>query len=87
MPGFMEVSTSDAQSGPYTQVHENDSAPQSPIKDELDGDDVLVDPDSDDHNPTVYKPRPQLPPPNVNMRSLKSLISKEDYNDTCRGLC
>jgi hypothetical protein len=59
---------------PNTQAHNNNAAPDSVVKDELDDGDFLEESDTDDGG--VYKPRPQLPQPNVHMRSLGSLISK-----------
>jgi len=83
----MEVSTSNARLGPSSQAHGNDSVPQYPIKDELDGDgDVFTDLESEEYDPAVYKPRPQLPSPHVHMRSLKSLISKRYSNNARRVL-
>jgi hypothetical protein len=50
------------------------NSPEPVIKDELDDVDLFQESDSDDGR--VYRPRPQLPAPNVHMRSLGSLISK-----------
>jgi hypothetical protein len=58
----------------HLQAHNNSMGFESAVKDELDDDDIFQESDSDDEG--AYKPRPQLPQPNVNMRSLGSLISK-----------
>jgi hypothetical protein len=58
----------------HLQAHDNIVGFESAVKDELDDGDIFQESDSDDVD--AYKPRPQLPQPNVNMRSLGSLISK-----------
>jgi hypothetical protein len=58
------------------QLHANSSALPSAIKDEPDNGDIFAGSDSGSDGENGYKPRPQLPQPNVNMRNLASLISK-----------
>ncbi|RMZ74359.1 hypothetical protein GMOD_00003384 [Pyrenophora seminiperda CCB06] len=53
--------------------HNNDSATQTIVKDEVDDESDGFE-DVEDDDPTEFKPRPQLPSAIVNMRSLKSLI-------------
>jgi hypothetical protein len=76
MPGVrigMEVSNTHSGSGkqPF-----NDIALRPAIKDEDDDEIFGGDSDSNGDDGNDYKPRPQLPQPNVNMRSLGSLISE-----------
>ena len=78
MPGFtsMEVSANNGTPPSFDkQAHSNNNALQPLVKDEDNDRGDLFD-DADDYDETVYKPRPQLPQPNVHMRSLASLISE-----------
>lgn len=67
-----DVDITDSFTHEPAKMSNNAIAPQAVVKEELDSD-IFMD---SDENETVYKPRPQLPQPNVHMRSLASLISK-----------
>ena len=51
----------------------NAVAPQSVVKDQNNS---YIVAHSEEDDPSIYKPRPQLPHPNVHMRDMASLISK-----------
>ena len=70
------INNNNTHRGSATQPHGNNSAFPSAIKDEADNGDIFAGGDSDSDPEIGYKPRPQLPQPNVNMRSLANLISK-----------
>jgi hypothetical protein len=75
MPGVRtDMKVSNTNCGPSKQSFDDSAALCPAIKDEDDDDIFGGDSDSDDGND--YKPRPQLPQPSVNMRSLGSLISE-----------
>lgn len=70
----MEISTNDKQRSNNDRNLEDQKAPQSPVKGEFaEQDDVMGDSDSDGD---TFRPRPQLPRPQVNLRSLADLISR-----------
>ncbi|KAG9185179.1 hypothetical protein G6011_07723 [Alternaria panax] len=60
------------------QLHASSSALSSAIKDEVDNSNIFAGSDSDSDDENGYKPRPQLLQPNVNMRSLASLMKELD---------
>ncbi|CAG5156292.1 uncharacterized protein ALTATR162_LOCUS4090 [Alternaria atra] len=70
------INNNNTHRGSATQPHGNNSALPSAIKDEADNGDTFAGGDSDSDPEIGYKPRPQLPQPNVNMRSLANLIKE-----------
>jgi hypothetical protein len=81
MPGLYTSSSMDLSQATSTTLRKsakpaqhNSIALESAVKDEFDDSDLFQESDSDDGD--TYKPRPQLPQPNVHMRSLGSLISE-----------
>jgi hypothetical protein len=77
MPGI-RTGMENTHDGSVKQPNIDSVALQSHIKNESDNGDIfdgdVIDGDSDDGHD--YRPRPRLPQPNINMRSLASLISK-----------
>jgi hypothetical protein len=72
----MEVDATNDNAQPLNKnAHNYRNELQPFVKDESDDNGDLFD-DADDHDEEVYKPRPQLPQPNVYMRSLAGIIGE-----------